>query len=451
MLTFQIFGILLLIAFISAIVSKRLESSKSNPNIPRIVEFITTGWRLIATPIVAILMFLTPWLFFYAEYGYNYYLVTPFGQEYTVMDSRGIKPRFFSRIVPWTKYIDIKTVNVDSIGRITEDITELEGYIPNGVPIRFIDQVTGTAKFAVRFQMPSDEESFLEIAKKFRSMRNLVDNTLIPTLEEQTKNTGYMFAAQDYISGEAQLFKQTLEEQLKGGGYQVIKSELRDTIYSDVLDPASRQIKEINTTYKVTKVEKGGIPVRIPHEITENNIQVSQVIVQDVDPEPKFKERLEKQRDESAKRQLAQQETETAKAEQLKILAQGENLKAQERVDKEKEQISQVIDFETQKAIEQQKLETAKIALETAQIEAKRIKEMADAKAYENAKLVQAGLTPQEKAQIDKEKAIGVAEQLKELKMPTYMIVGGSNGGKDLNLIESLIGVKLMGLDGTGK
>lgn len=450
MILFQLLGIIILIAFISAIVFNKIKS-KGTSEIPPIVKWVISGWRAIAIPILSIFIFLTPWVFFYAEYGYNYYLVTPFGQEYTVMDSRGIKLRMFSRIVPWTKYIDIKTVNVNENGNPSEDVSELEGYIPSGVPIRFIDQVTGVAKFAVRFQMPNDEESFIEIAKKFRSMRNLVDNTLIPTLEEQTKNTGYMFAAQDYISGEAQLFKQTLEEQLKGGGYQVIKSEIRDTIYSDILDQASRQIKEINTTYKVTKVEKGGIPVRIPHEITENNILVSQVIVQDVDPEPKFKERLEKQRDESAKRQLAQQETETAKAEQLKILAQGENLKAQERVDKEKEQISQVIDFETQKAIEQQKLETAKIALETAQIEAKRIKELADAKAYENAKLVQAGLTPQERAKIDKEKAIGVAEQLKELKMPTYMIVGGNSGGKDLNILESLIGIKLMNLDETSK
>lgn len=157
------------------------------------------------------------------------------------------------------------------------------------------------------------------------------------------------------------------------------------------------------------KVYSGGKPVRIPHEITKNNILVSQVIIQDVDPEPKFKERLEKQRDESAKRQLAQQQTETAKAEQMRIIAQGENDKATERVNKEKEQISQVIQYETERAIEEQKLKTARIALETAEIEAKRIKEMADAKAYENAKLVAAGLTPQEKAEWEYKKAVGVA------------------------------------------
>lgn len=183
--------------------------------------------------------------------------------------------------------------------------------------------------------------------------------------------------------------------ELKGGAYQVIKEEYKDTIYSNILDSASRGIKEINTSYKVRKVTKGGIPVRVPHEITENNILVSQVIVQDVDPEPKFKERLEKQRDESAKRQLAQQQTETAKAEQFRILAQGENDKSSERVQQEKEQITKIIQQETQRRIEEEKKKIAEIALSTAIIEAKRIKELADAKAYENTKLVAAGLTPQ--------------------------------------------------------
>lgn len=280
-------------------------------------------------------------------------------------------------------------------------------------------------------------------------MSNLVNNTLIPTLIEQTTNTGYMFSAQDYISGEAQLFKQTLEEQLKGGSYQVVKEEIKDTIYSSITDTASRGIKEINTSYKVKKVyDQLGKPVRIPHEITKNNILISQVIIQDVDPEPKFKERLEKQRDESAKRQLAQQETETAKAEQMKILAQGENEKASERVRKEKEQISQVIQYETERAIEEQKRQTAEIALKTAQIEAKRIKELADAKAYENAKLVAAGLTPQERAEWEYKRAVGVAEQMKEVKLPSYVIMGNNGRSSDgLNLIESLIGVKLMNIE----
>lgn len=444
MFLFQVLGVIILLCYILILKVKSISDS-----VPILKNCLIEGKMKIITPILSFIFILLPGIIFYAEYGTNYYLVSPLGNEFAVMDSRGFKLRLFSRVSPWTKYIDIKTVDTDSIGVILEDTKELEGYIKGGIPIRFIDQVTGKVMLSARFQTPTEEGDFMDMAKKFRTMSNLVNNTLIPTLIEQTTNTGYMFAAQDYISGEAQLFKQTLEEQLKDGSYQVIKEELKNTIYSSITDTASRGIKEINTSYKVRKVYSGGKPVRIPHEITKNNILVSQVIIQDVDPEPKFKERLEKQRDESAKRQLAQQQTETAKAEQMRIIAQGENDKATERVNKEKEQISQVIQYETERAIEEQKLKTARIALETAEIEAKRIKEMADAKAYENAKLVAAGLTPQEKAEWEYKKAVGVAEQMKDVKLPNYVIMGGSNqSGKELNLIESLIGVKLMNLEG---
>jgi hypothetical protein len=439
MILFQILGFILLVVYL---ILWKCGSLISLPAIKKVIIEKKTG--RIATPIIATVFILLPWLVFYAEYGTNYYMVSPFGNEYTVMESRGFKLRLFSRIIPWTKYIDIKTVETDSLGNITEDTSELEGYIKGGVPIRFIDQVTGTAKFSVRFQMPTDEKDFIEVAKKFRTLSNLVNNTLIPTLEEQTKNTGYMFAAQDYISGEAQLFKQTLEEQLKGGAYQVIKEEYKDTIYSNILDSASRGIKEINTSYKVRKVTKGGIPVRVPHEITENNILVSQVIVQDVDPEPKFKERLEKQRDESAKRQLAQQQTETAKAEQFRILAQGENDKSSERVQQEKEQITKIIQQETQRRIEEEKKKIAEIALSTAIIEAKRIKELADAKAYENTKLVAAGLTPQERAKLELDKEIAKWDGISKIKFPEQYFGGVGSGNGGTGFLESIIGSRLM-------
>lgn len=444
MVFFQIIGFLLLLCLVLVIAQSKFSWITIFPE-KLITSRFSWFWKSIVGITSLVLLFL-PQLFFYAEYGTNYYLVSPFGKEYVVMDSRGIQWRGFSRVTPWTKFIDIKTVEVDSIsGDILEDISELEGYIKVGIPIRFIDQVTGDAKLAIRFQLPTTEDEFLVLAKKFRTLSNLVNNTLIPTLIEQTKNTGYMFSAQNYISGDAQQFKQTLEEQLKGGSYQVRKEEIRDTIYNEVTDQSSRGIREITTTYKVTKVlDERGIPIRIPHEITDNGIIVSQVIIQDVDPEPKFKERLERQRDESAKRQLAQQETETAKAEQQKIIAQGENAKAAERVAQEKNQVTQIIQHETGLKIEEQKLAKARVALETAEVEARAIRVMADAEAYRNQKLVSAGLTPQERAQFEKETAIGVAAEIAKIKLPEYFIQGqGGSGGS--SILESLLGVKLMG------
>ena len=70
----------------------------------------------------------------------------------------------------------------------------------------------------------------------------------------------------------------------------------------------------------------------------------------------------------------------------------------------------------------------------------------ADAKAYANTKLVTAGLTPQERAQFEKDTKIGVAEALSKIVLPsTYMNGGGGN--KEASLLESILGVKLLNSD----
>lgn len=381
----------------------------------------------------ALFIMMLPYLFFWAEPGYQYFLVYPTGRTDAIV-SQGIKWRGFAKVIPWQKYIDVKVV---SKGEKTKDI---EG-VMRPIPIRFIDQVTATVKLSGRFQLPSDKESFINLAIKFRSMDNLVQNTLIPTVREQTNNTGYMFAAQDYISGEAQSFRQTLDEQLKDGAYAVIKIEKKDTIFGDIQNRQKREIKEIRTAYTVEKVLVNGLPKRISHEITENNIIVSQVIVDDVDLEPTFKKRLEAQRDESAKRQIEQQKIETAKAAQARVVAEGERDKASERVKQEKIQVKQLIAIETELKQERTNKELAAIALETERLKSQQRKVAADARAYENAKLVQAGLTPQERAEWEYKTSVGVAKELAKIKFPETMITAGDKkGGTPL---ESLIGAAM--------
>lgn len=387
----------------------------------------------IAVATIGLLVTMLPYLFFWAEPGYQYFMVYPTGSTDVVM-TQGIKFRGFAKVIPWQKYIDVKVVDNG------ESIKDIEG-VMSPIPIRFIDQVTANVKLSGRFQLPTDKEAFVNLAIKYRSMDNLVQNTLIPTIREQTNNTGYMFAAQNYISGEAQSFRQTLDEQLKDGAYAVIKIEHKDTVYADVQrSDLNRDIKEIRTKYTVEKVLENGLPKRIPHELTENNIIVSQVIVDDVELEPTFKQRLEAQRDESAKRQIEQQKVETAKAAQSRIIAEGERDKAAERVNQEKEQVKQLIAIETKLKQERTNKELAAIALETERLKSKQRKVAADAQAYENAKLVSAGLTPQERAEWQYKTSVGVAAELAKIKFPTTMITADENGGTPL---ESLIGAAM--------
>jgi len=375
-----------------------------------------------------------PYLFFWAEPGYQYFVVYPNGKKDAVL-TEGIKFRGFAKITPWQKFIDVKVVSED------EDDNDIEGRM-QPIPIRFIDQVTASTKLSTRFQLPADKESFIEMAIEFRSLQNLTNNTLIPTVREVVSNTGYMFAAQDYISGSASDFRVAIEEQLKDGAFSVEKTEYRDTVIT-AFEQEEREIKEVQTRYEVNKrVDENGQFIRIPHDINENNIIVAQVIVDDVVLEQVFKQRLEAQRDESAKRQLEQQKIKTAKDAQARIIAEGERDKAAERVTQEKEQVKALISIETKLKQEETNKKLAAIALETERLRATAQKVKADAESYQNAKLVSAGLTPQQRAELEKQIAIGVAKEYAKIKFPTTMIIsGGENGGG--TPLEALIGAAM--------
>jgi len=434
-----ILGAILLFVLLPSIKKKKIISDQKNLTNPSFFTLIMNQMAKLSNRIltfflgIGVVLVFIPYLFFWAEPGYQYLLVYPTGNKSAIM-TEGITWRGFAQIIPWQKFIDVKVVE----GR--EDIDEIEGAM-DPIPIRFIDQVTAKTKLSTRFQLPTDEDSFIELAIEFRTLQNLVQTTLIPTVREVVSNTGYMFAAQDYISGSASDFRVAIDDQLKYGTYSVMKSEYRDTIISGI-ESENRTIKEVRTRYEVNKrLDKNNKVIRIQHDINENNIIVAQVIVDDVELEEVFKKRLEAQRDESAKRQLEQQKIKTAKDAQARIVAEGERDKAAERVTQEKEQVKALIAIETKLKQEETNKKLAEIALQTQRLTSEAEKVKADAEAYKNKKLVTAGLTPQEKAIIQKETSIGVAAELSKIKFPQTMIIGGQEGGS--TPLESLIGAAM--------
>ncbi|MFB6341942.1 SPFH domain-containing protein [Saccharicrinis sp. FJH62] len=431
MITFL--GFIVLVAGIAALILSKLEKQEK---FPKLLKGIRKGPAYFLI-VVGIFLMLLKSLFFFADRGYNYLLVYPSGKMNAEME-QGIKWRGFAKIDRWDKYIDVKVVDEKSD---MKDIDAIEG-IMQPIPIRFIDQVTATAKVSARFQLPKSAEQFISLAVEFKSLDNLIQTTLIPTVKEVMSNTGYMFAAQDYISGEAQNFRTTFEEQLSGGSYKVNKITSYDTIYADIDKPQDkRSIQGIKTNYTVKKVLKNGVPERIPNEITKNGIIVSQVIVDDIFLETTFKQRLEAQRDESAKRQLEQQKIKTAKDAQARIIAEGERDKAEERVKQEKEQVKTLIAIETKLKQEETNKKLAAIQLETEKLASQKIKVKADAEAYEISRKVSAGITPEVKLQMELDRDVKVAAEIAKIKFPETMIMAGdAKGGTPL---ESLIGAAM--------
>jgi hypothetical protein len=385
----------------------------------------------------------------FAKEGHQYYVLTPTGHRYAIT-TPGFKMVIpFSKIQEWSKYMEVKAVKTDATtGQILEDVVGIEGVIPGGVKVMFIDRATADVFISARFEIPNDEDSFIKLVETYKTPQNLVNNTLLQTITEQLTNITFMYSADDYVSGGATDYKLTVEDALKNGGYVVRREEVLDTLFTpevltvDSLVSKPRVIQEIRKFTKNSKVLENGIPKRVPHEINTNKVITAQVIVSDVLLEKSFTDKLKQQRDISAEKIIEIQKIETARAAQQRIIAEGERDKAAERVTQEKAQVSKLINIETQVKEEESKRQLAEIAVQTAELEAKATLTRERAQAEANRMKVSAGLTPQEKAEWEYKTAVGVAAELKSLKLPeTYIQGSGSNNGG--SILEQLIGAEL--------
>lgn len=109
----------------------------------------------------------------------------------------------------------------------------------------------------------------------------------------------------------------------------------------------------------------------------------------------------------------------------------------------EKEQIQKTIAAETEAKVAEYNLVKEIKQFEVEKFKALSKKVAADAESYQNAKLVSAGLTPQERAEWEYKTSVGVARELKELNLPEIFIEGGNSKSNDGNLLQSLIGADL--------
>lgn len=432
-----IIGIILILSAIVLFVLKRMQIL---PDLPKLRD---KNLYLLAFAGGAVLFLNMVTLF--AREGHQYYILSPTGHRSTIM-TPGIKFIMpFSKIQEWEKYIDIKCFPADSSGEL-EKPAGVDGVIKNGIGVRFIDKVDAEVYISVRFEMPSDEQSFIKLVETYRHPLNLVNNTLIPTISEQLKNVTFMYSAEDYVSGSATDYRMTIEDALKNGGFVVKKIEIRDTILTESLTTDSlvskpRNIKEIRILTRNEKVldKKTGLPRRIQHEINVNKIITAQVIIEDVNLNDAFERKLNQQRDIAAETIIEAEKIKKARIAQQRVVAEGEAAKAEERVNQEKEQVQKLIAIETQVKEEDSKRQLAEIALKTAGLQAQATRVLADAESYKNSKMVSAGLTPQERAKIEKETAIAVAEAFSKMTTPEVMIINGKDGKDGGGLTNALI------------
>jgi len=414
--------------------------------ISKILDWFTTK-RSIQFILLGMVVSVLTGMVFYAEPGTAYAVQYPWGTQKAVFH-QGINTKMWGRLIPVQFEIPIKYVITNKEGGFGAQSEY--AYVQKAKHWEFNDAVKGKIATSIVISInTTDEAQFLSVADRNKTEKNLVFSRITPNIDQAIKNTCKLMAAQDYISGQAADFDRYFQDQLENGMYvleEFVEEEELPEIIGDsntirtILKPNSGQSRQKRFVIKY----KNGEPVRVNgNSLNSYGLTVVQAVVNEIDWESTFDKRLQLQKEEVAQTQLEKQQSERQFYRAQKEKANGEANKAAERARLETEQIQQTIEAETKAKVAEFNLVEEKKNYEVAIFKAKTKKTNADAQAYENSRLVSAGLTPQEKAEWEWKTTVGIAEQIKDLALPEVYIEGGGKSNNGGSLLESLIGAEM--------
>jgi hypothetical protein len=259
-------------------------------------------------------------------------------------------------------------------------------------------------------------------------------------MQQFLKENGYSLTsyiehnAETHYSGGQSKLKEDFRNQLLNGQYVL------ETNTSFVFDSVSSE--RVKITDVDLRRDGTGRPVTIQSDVQSYGIEAKFAAVPHVDYEPIVDKKLQAKIDQSTKESIAKQTLITAQQEALTEKARGEQLLAKTRADQEAAKLEAVIQAEKAKLVAKEEAAKAKFI-------ADKIEQEGRAKAAANKALVAAGLTPELKARLENERAIGVAKALagpNGIQLPSTFIGGGGNGGQTVDPftavgLESLINI----------
>ena len=407
--------------------------------------------------IIGVMVIMLNGVFFWANAGTAYAVQYPWGSD-KMVKTQGLKVKMWGRTIPLSYEISVKDIILKSVkvdGEWTKEELPVNGdgiYNREAHKWEFSDAIKADIAIAVVVGVNTDdEEIFLNMADRNRSESKLIHGRVLPNIDAALKNTCKLMDAQDYISGQASDFDRYFRDQLEYGMYLVEEYYDEEMVDADEIIGDTSVIRHIKPTrksskakkYKIKRDKQGNI-MRDNHSntLTQYGIKIYQAQVTNIDWEASFDKRLDKQKDEVAKTQLEKQEAERQFYTAKKEIAKGEAQKASERAKLKKEQIKLTIAAETKAKVAEQNVIVEKRQLEVEKYKAQSVRVAADAQAYENQRLVSAGLTPMQREEWKFKTAVGVAAELKNLKLPATYIGGGASSGSS-GLLEQLIGANL--------
>lgn len=291
------------------------------------------------------------------------------------------------------------------------------------ITVRFNDAATAQISGQVKYKLPLAEDKILSIHQDFRSDAALHSDLVRQVVASALKQTATLFGAEEVYSTRRSEFINLINEQIKHG------------IYATTYTESWKKDEDGNTFIKrdvAIKMNDKGEPLLAERSAFDRyDIELIQLVINDITFDEKTQELIAERKKADQQKVVAKANAEKAKQDAITAEEQGKaavaEAEAQALVEKKTavvaaEKEKEVAEQEALQAVEEKK---AIIARGQAEAESARLK-------------VAAGLSPLERATIDKETAIGVAEKMSQVQFPQMMILGGGGGSSQLNPFDAV-------------
>lgn len=371
-------------------------------------------FAFIITVIVAVFVLTLPSAIEDADKSKNYVCQVPITGEYVVWTDGGLQ---------WQGYGNVKEYAKTSQIEFSDLERNEGGYVAVGenpaAGTTFNDRGKGYIIGSFRVVLPNDDKNMMAIQRDFGSERALINNLVRPTLYKVVTACGPLMSSLESVSETRTDLTAYITDQLNNGVYKTKTTKV------EVLNEITGE-KETRTQAELIADENapGGYKRQENSPFSQYGITAGIVSVVDIKYDAATQSQIDAQK--AANLSVITAKTQAAKAiqETITIEEQGKAAAAKAKWEQEREKAIAV-------TMAEQEREVSRLAAEKAEFDKKRIVAQGQAEAEANRLKVQAGLTPQERAEWDYKTAVGVAEALANSKVswvPSVMM-GSGNGG----------------------
>lgn len=363
---------------------------------------------------IATLFFLASFAIFEdADKTKNYVCQKPITGNYKVWTEGGLEIQMFGSVEAYNKTSQVEFSGLEK---------DASGYIAVGktpaAALTFNDKGKGMIIGSFRVVLPTDYQNMSKIQRDFGSEEALISNLVRPTLYKVVTACGPLMSSLESVSETRTDLIAYITDQLNNGVYKTkaVKTEVLNELTGEMETRTQSIILEDPNA-------PGGYVRQEISPFSQYGISCGLVSILDIKYDNATQDQIDAQK--QANLAVITSKTKSIEAMQRTLQITEEGKAAAEKAKWEQEREKAVAVTKAQ-----QEFEVSKLAAQKAQQDALRIKYEGEAKAAANRALVAAGLTPLEKATIEKETAIGIAQALAKSNVrwvPEVMINGQGN------------------------